>query len=68
MKDKQYSHRNNKFDRYIGKTVVVRLWNDKIIKGTLSYNEIYGKYEILQNSGNMYKIRKTNITDIVPYM
>lgn len=48
MKDKQYSHRNNKFDRYIGKTVVVHLWNDKIIKGTLSYNETYGKYEILQ--------------------
>lgn len=68
MEEKQYSHRNDKFDRYIGKTVVVRLWNDKIIKGMLSYNEIYGKYEILQNSGNMYKIRKTNITDIVPYM
>ena len=68
MRDKQYAHRNNQFDRYIGKTVVVRLWNDKIIKGTLSYNEIYGKYEILQNSGNIYKIRKTNITDIVPYM
>lgn len=68
MRDKQYTHRNNQFDRYIGKTVVVRLWNDKIITGTLSYNETYGKYEILQNSGNMYKIRKTNITDIVPYM
>lgn len=68
MRDKQYTHRNNNFDRYIGKTVVVRLWNDKIITGTLSYNETYGKYEILQNSGNMYKIRKTNITDIVPYM
>lgn len=68
MRDKQYTHRNNNFDRYIGKTVVVHLWNDKIIKGTLSYNEIYSKYEILQNSGNMYKIRKTNITDIVPYM
>ena len=68
MREKQYSHRNDKFDRYIGKTVVVHLWNDKIIKGTLSYNETYGKYEILQNSGNMYKIRKTNIIDIVPYM
>ena len=68
MREKQYSHRNDKFDRYIGKTVVVRLWNDKIIKGTLSYNEIYDKYEILQNSGSIYKIRKSNITDIVPYM
>lgn len=68
MRGKQYTHRNNQFDRYIGKTVVVRLWNDKIITGTLSYNETYGKYEILQNSGNMDKIRKTNITDIVPYM
>lgn len=68
MKDKQYSHRNNNFDRYIGKTVVVHLWNDKIIKGTLSYNETYGKYEILQNSGSTYKVSKSNILDIVPYM
>ena len=68
MRDKQYTHRDDKFDRYIGKTAIVHMWNEKIIKRTITYNETYGKYEILQNSGSIYKIRKSNITDIVPYM
>lgn len=63
----KYTHRDTTLDRYLGRVVVVQLWNDKIIRGRLDYDEKYGKYYI-QTGGNTYMFRKTHIIDVMPYM
>lgn len=63
----KYTHRDTTLDRYLGRVVVIQLWNDKIIRGRLDYDEKYDKYYI-QTDGITYMFRKTHIVAVVPYM
>lgn len=63
----KYTHTDTTLNRYLGRVVVIQLWNDTVVRGRLGYDEIYGKYYI-QTGGNTYMFRKTHIVDVMPYM